>query len=228
MKRLLSCINPKKFLLDYQAIVVKSKEAEEESLNAIASSLSTIPILKEKLIEAEKYKSLILSISDTVMDMVWAKDLNGKYIYANQRIKDELLFDSSPIGKTDLQLATARQLIVGEDGHNFGRVCGNSDLKVLELGRPAKFLEYGTVTKQDGSRYVMYLEVHKNLLRDQKTNEIIGVCGVGRDITLYYTKIKEAAENLAMEFNCKDSDGYKALLAALDQFKFENPNFSGQ
>ena len=61
--------------------------------------------------EVALYKGILHSVSETVPDMMWCKDLDGKYVYANLAIKVGLLFDMNPIGKTDVELAMNAKML---------------------------------------------------------------------------------------------------------------------
>jgi len=124
------------------------------------------------------YKSMLSTIGDTIPDMMWAKDLDGKYIYANTHIKQGLLFDPFPEGKTDVELACKAKQRFGEDNHTFGAICGNSDAVVIETLEEGRFLEYGLVKGE-----MLYLEVFKAPL--YLDGILIGTCGTGRDMTEY-------------------------------------------
>lgn len=146
-------------------------------------------------IEHTKYgfNSLVESIGNAVPDMMWAKDMDGKYLWANQQIIDGLLFSGSlenTLGRTDAVMAQERIDVVGADMHTFGVVCGNSDFEILREEKPQRFLEFGLVTGKP-----MYLEVHKDVLRDRDGN-VIGTVGTGRDITDEYFGYKEIKEKL--------------------------------
>lgn len=146
-------------------------------------------ILHEKISK----DSTLSSIGNALPDMMWAKDLEGRYIWANQRIIDRLLFSGSlenTIGRLDRDMAAERIAVIGADKHTFGIVCGNSDFVVLDTEEPERFLEFGLVTGED-----MYLEVHKNVLRDIN-GEVIGTVGTGREITEEYLAYQAIADKL--------------------------------
>lgn len=135
---------------------------------------------KELLLrELHKKDVVIKAMIEKLPDMLWFKDMDGKYVYANKAIRDGLLFDDKPEGKTDLELSLAAKERFGETEHTFGDICGDSDVDV-------KMNEY------DGMRYVesgkirgkmTHLEVNKSIVKiDGKP---IGVVGSGRDITEY-------------------------------------------
>ena len=130
------------------------------------------------------YKSMIETIGDTIPDMMWLKDLNGVYHYANTSIKEKLLLDDNPIGKNDIQLATAAKLKYGCENHTFGEVCGNSDIVIINYLKPQRFLESGKVKGK-----TIYLEVYKAPF--YVDGKLMGVCGTGRDMTEYVTTYRE-------------------------------------
>lgn len=130
-------------------------------------------------------KLLADTIGNTIPDMLWAKCINGRYIYANTAIKDGLLFEVNPIGTTDIECAARAKLMFGEDNHTFGEKCANSDKIVLESLKPQRFLESGMVKGK-----MVYLEVNKAPLYDSE-GKLIGVCGTGRDMTEYVEAYRE-------------------------------------
>lgn len=165
--------------------------------------IQTQPKAKDLLIDAsngfdvlhEKFSkdSSLAAIANALPDMLWAKDLEGKYIWANQQIIDRLLFSGSienTIGRNDVSMAMERISVVGADKHTFGIVCGNSDLVVLDTELPERFLEFGLVTGKP-----MYLEVHKDVLRD-KNGEVIGTVGTGREITEEFLAYQDISNKL--------------------------------
>jgi len=140
--------------------------------------------------------TMVDTIGNALPDMMWAKDLEGRYIWANQKIIDGLLFSESlenTVGRLDVDMAKERIAIVGSDKHTFGTVCCNSDWVILDNEKPARFLEFGLVTGKD-----MYLEVHKDVLRDAD-GEIIGTVGTGRDITEEYLAMQAISKKLSNE-----------------------------
>jgi PAS domain-containing protein len=138
--------------------------------------------------------TMVDTIGNALPDMMWAKDLEGKYIWANQKIIDGLLFSETlenTVGRTDVEMATARINAIGADKHTFGIVCGNSDLVILDTEQPERFLEFGLVTGKP-----LYLEVHKDVLRNVQ-GDVIGTVGTGRDITAEYLGMKDISEKLS-------------------------------
>ena len=136
-----------------------------------------------KLSDLKKHNSELLKlITEHLPDMLWIKDINGKYIYANQSICNNLLMAKNtqePIGKDDVFFAHREREAHKDnpDWHTFGELCFNSDLIVIKNNKQMKFEEYGNVKGK-----MLYLEVYKAPFYDKDGN-ILGTVGTGRDIT---------------------------------------------
>lgn len=122
-------------------------------------------------------QKLFATMADNLSDMLWAKDLENKYLFGNKAIREKLLHsdDISIRGRQDIFFAE-RQRAQGWQ-HTFGECCMNSDDVVLKTCRPGVFIEDGMIRNE----YVM-LEVHKSALYDSEGN-LIGTVGTARDIT---------------------------------------------
>lgn len=129
--------------------------------------------------EIRKKDMVIQTIIAQSPDMFWCKDTNGKYMFANKAIKDNLLCDDNPIGKTDIELAKQAKKIYGDKEHTFGDMCLNSDKDTIENKYVNK--EYVESGKVKGK--MLHLAVKKSIV--VLDGEIIGVVGSGRDITTY-------------------------------------------
>ncbi len=144
--------------------------------------------------------NLLKLLTQHLPDMLWIKDLNGIYIYANQAICDGLLMAkdiNEPIGKGDVFFALREREKYKDkpDWHTFGELCFDSDKLVIEANKAMKFEEYGNVKGK-----LLYLEVNKAPFYDKDRN-IIGTVGSGRDITeLKMTQVKlvEQARHVSM------------------------------
>ena len=139
----------------------------------------------------ENNEKLLRLLTEHLPDMLWVKDLNGNYIYANQAICDGLLMakdTKEPIGKGDVFFALREREIHKDkpEWHTFGELCFNSDQTVIDNKKPMKFEEYGNVKGK-----LLYLEVFKAPFYDKDDN-IIGTIGTGRDIT----KLKKIQHDL--------------------------------
>lgn len=138
--------------------------------------------------ELRKRNAIIEMMIENLPDMLWFKDVDGKYVYANKAIREGLLFSDNPVGRTDIELAMDAKERFGDRNHTFGEVCGNSDLDVLEnnyLGK--RYVESGLVKGE-----LLVLEVNKSIVT--LDGEVIGVIGSGRDITEYREELIEHGE----------------------------------
>ena len=133
----------------------------------------------------ERYRNLATMLQlmcDNVPDMIWAKDLDRRYLFANKALCTRLLRaqdTDEPIGRNDLFFARRERERHPEDPgwHTFGELCQDSDAVTLARGEPAQFDEFGNV----GGRYLV-LDVHKAPFRNE-AGEVIGTVGSARDVT---------------------------------------------
>lgn len=190
-------------VIERQFMRFENMERKLESLHmAVARDVA---LLENQLAE----KELILQQFVNIMpDMVWMKEYDdkgngGKYIYANQAIRDQLLLCPNPIGHTDVELATRAKQVYGVDNHTFGEKCANSDLITIENyfnKRPKeenRFLESGKVKGQ-----MMYLEVFKDVLVID--GKVVGVCGSGRIMTEYIEAVRTLGAHNCDDVCCLD------------------------
>ena len=152
----------------------------------------------------EHNSELLKLLTQHLPDMLWVKDLDGIYLYANQAICDGLLMakdTDEPIGKGDIFFALRERELHKDkpQWHTFGELCFNSDIDVIKNNQAMKFEEYGNV-KGD----LMYLEVYKAPFYDKDGN-IIGTVGAGRDIT----KLKKIQSDLQRRLKILDEQREK-------------------
>lgn len=129
-------------------------------------------------------------MANTVPDLLWAKDLQGRYIFANRAICEQLLMcgeKEGAIGKDDMHFA-ARERAEGYP-YPFAELCIDSDQVVRSSGQAGRFLEEGLVR----GRYLV-LDVHKVPLLDD-AGKIIGTVGSGRDVTMEMATQKALQES---------------------------------
>ncbi|MCX6266940.1 MAG: response regulator [Bacteroidetes bacterium] len=122
------------------------------------------------------------SISDNMTDMLWAKDLEKKFIFANKSVCDNLLIakdTEEPVGKGDMFFAKRQREAHPEnpEWHTFGELCIDSDQIILDSGVPGQFDEYGNVQGN-----FLFLDVRKSPLYDINGN-MIGTVGSAQDCT---------------------------------------------
>ena len=158
----------------------------------------------------EHNSELLKLLTQHLPDMLWVKDLNGVYLYANQSICDGLLMakdTDEPIGKNDVYFAKRERQLHSDhpQWHTFGELCFNSDQVVIDNNKAMKFEEYGNVKGE-----LLYLEVYKAPFYDEKGN-IIGTVGAGRDIT----KLKKI--QLDLQESLKKLDEQRLQLKSLNE-----------
>jgi PAS domain-containing protein len=157
--------------------MIQQLQEIHEGIQEVRDSLR----MDKQLLLKELYKKdvIISAMIEKLPDMLWFKDVDGKYVYANKAIRENLLLDENPEGKTDLELSYAAKQEYGDREHTFGEICGDSDKDVLENGYTGKkYVESGKVKGK-----MLHMEVNKSIVKVD--GEIIGVVGSGRDITEY-------------------------------------------
>ncbi|MEZ5335142.1 MAG: PAS domain S-box protein [Methanolobus sp.] len=119
-----------------------------------------------KLLESE---AQLRSLVDTAQDLVWLKDVNGAFLACNTRFESLYGAKEAEIaGNTDYDF-------VDKETADFFR---GMDKKAIESGGSIIFEEL--VTYADGHKE--YLETIKSPVHDAN-GKLIGVLGVGRDVT---------------------------------------------
>ena len=133
-------------------------------------------------------------IADNAPDMIWAKDMDNRYLFANRALSERLLMCKSPeavVGKNDVYFADLER--ANGQRHTFGEVCENSDEIVKTKQKNMRFVEDGLVRGQ-----YLVLDVHKAPLLDE-SGAMIGTVGCGRDITRERQIQKDLAESRASQ-----------------------------
>ena len=155
-------------------------------LIAVANDITGRQLMEETVLAGEeKYRSLYAItrlMCDTLPDMIWAKDTDKRFLFANKSLCARLLSavdTEEPIGKNDMFFAQ-RQHVQHPDNpswHTFGEVCQDSDEIVMRTGQAGKFVESGNVKGE-----YLILDVVKAPIFDAEA-KLIGVVGCGRDVT---------------------------------------------
>ncbi len=151
-------------------------------------------VLRESEREHQNLSELLRLMCDNVPDMIWAKDLEKKYIFANRTICKNLLNATDieeTIGKTDIFFAERerKRFPDNPEWHTFGEICRDTDQITMDAGMPRQFDEYGNVQGK-----FLFLDVHKAPFIDEN-GKMIGTVGSARDIT----ELKRAEEVLQKE-----------------------------
>ncbi len=174
------------FFIEVNTEPARNSQGELVSFINSIRDITKRKTIEKALIESEsEYQRLyqmIRLMSDTMPDMMWAKDLEKKYIFANKAICEHLLNaknTSEPVGKTDLFFAQRERDSHPDDPdwHTFGELCMDTDDITLQELRLKQFDEYGNVKGR-----FLYLDVHKAPLFNNE-GMLFGIVGSARDIT---------------------------------------------
>lgn len=166
----------------------------------------------------EKEKNLFLSVLNHLDDLVWAKDIDGKYIVANKAFREKFCYGISweeLQGKTDQELAKKFKHLVGEENHTFGEMCANSDVIIHETKVPQQFLEEGNINGRS-----MKLVVNKSPVYNFE-GKMFGTCGSGRDVTEWHDAVEKAIKELSVECQCFQHEDAEKILKELNKFRFK-------
>lgn len=129
---------------------------------------------------------MIRLVVDNTPVLIWAKDLENRYLFLNQALCDVLLLcenEAEAIGKNDIYFAE-RERKLGHH-HTFGEICANSDEIVKKEKVAMRFLEDGKVR---GS--YLLLDVKKSPMFDEN-GTLVGTVGCGIDVTHQKRQEKE-------------------------------------
>lgn len=118
------------------------------------------------------------TLVQTIPDLIWLKDVNGVYLLCNPMF--ERFFgagESDIVGKTDYDFVDK----------NLADSFRENDIKAMAAGKPTSNEEL--ITFADNGQSI-YLETIKTRYHDNN-NKLIGVLGIGRDITEHKRNEKE-------------------------------------
>lgn len=181
--------------LDVQAIVINFRNITDRK------------IAKQALIESEKkyhqFYDLTRLMTDTLPELIWAKNLQKEYIFANKAICNEFLMTNDteePIGKTDVYFSERERDKHPENPnwHTFGTICNKSDQEVLQSK---------TLIKVEETFYIKgALKVFETIKAPMYNEEgsIIGIVGTSKEITsrkIAEAELKNSEEKYRMLFN---------------------------
>ena len=137
--------------------------------------------LRESEGESRRLASLLRLMCDNVPDMIWAKDLEKRFIFSNQANSAFLNATNSkePIGKTGLFFAERERKAHPENPqwYTFGEICEESDALTIDDGKTSVFEESGSILGE-----FTVLDVHKSPFIDSQ-GVVIGTVGSARNIT---------------------------------------------
>jgi len=160
---------------------------------------------------------LLKILTKNLNDLLWVKDLQGNYIYANQALCDKILLAkdiNEPIGKNDNFFALREQKKYRNipDWHTFGGLCQISDIDVIQNKKSLKIEESANIKGK-----LLILEIHKEPFYNSD-GEIIGTIGTARDITDLKKTQEKLQKSLKILKEQKKELDYKAHYDLLTSF----------
>ena len=191
------------------------RKCYDDSQNAVEEYKAELIKEREDRI---KEQNLFVSVMDHIEDMLWSKDIDGRYIVANKAFRNKFCYGLSwneIQGRNDIELAKIFKEKVGNENHTFGEVCSNSDEVIMRTEVAKEFLEYGMINGK-----MMKLVVNKSPVYNY-TGEMFATCGTGRDVTNWHDSLEEAIKKVREECSCFGQEETDMLLRELNKLKFE-------
>ena len=157
-------------------------EAGERLRDEMAGREQVERELRDSQDESRQLATMLRMMCDNVPDMIWAKDLEGRYIFANKALCEKLLGTSdtsAPLGKTFDHFAERERAVYPDqpEWHTYGQFSQDVDRHTLSREEPTIYEESGNVR---GS--FVFLDVHQARFVSAR-GEVIGTVGCARDIT---------------------------------------------
>lgn len=154
----------------------------KKQMNNPSDNQSSMDELSVQLSYYKHLAEIFRLIADNSPDMLWAKNLDDKYIFANRAICNNLLNAENtdePLDKSDLFFAERERQSHPENQHwhTFGEICQDTDQVVKKNLLPTRFDESGNVKGK-----FLFLDVYKAPLFDNSGN-LIGTVGSAREVT---------------------------------------------
>lgn len=202
----------KKWYLNYDTAVswINGKRVRMQIAIDISTRIKTEQALEKSRIQYHSLSRMLRLMCDNVPDMIWAKDMDGRYLFANTALCKSLLNTEDteePVGKTDLFFAERERNSHRDtpDWHTFGEVCQDSDTVTMETGKSQQFEEFGNVKKK-----FLFLDVYKAPFLDEN-GEMIGTVGSARDVTIARKNEAKLREKEAKDRK-KIEDRYQTII----------------
>ncbi|MBI5616522.1 MAG: EAL domain-containing protein [Gammaproteobacteria bacterium] len=167
---------------------VSSRAASGAPLLALGTSMNitarkrTEEALRASETRARELAVLLRLMCDNVPDLIWAKDPDRRYLFANKALCGRLLNAADteePVGRTDDYFADRERSRHPDDPqwHAFGPIASPAGASPLVTHSTAIFEATGTVQGQP-----LVLEIHEAPFYDA-SGTVIGTVGSARDVT---------------------------------------------
>lgn len=180
-------------ILDIGKITTMTHELRE-SLREVSTYREELKGLEKRAIKNEENRILLHSIGESSPIMMWAKDVNGVYTYANKALAIHLfgVEDVSEIvDKNDVEIGS--KAILKYPKWSFGTICRGTDELTLKEDKPMLFYEWGVIKDK-----FQYVKAYKNTYKD-KNGQILGTCGLAIYVTEEVEEVIEIMESTTDE-----------------------------
>ena len=152
--------------------------------------------LEQKRKDEQRKRHLLEDMTNASDVLMWRKDEDGRYIYANKRMCTSFLGLSPDCtydveGMTDEDLLDIFQLRTGKT-HTFKDTCSLTDYVVREQKAHCRFLEFGSIGDVPILLYVNKTPIYEN-------GEFLGTVGMALDSSSRAAEIKEKMEQKIKE-----------------------------
>lgn len=125
------------------------------------------------------HKRSLSNYLDNVPDLIWVKDVDNKFSYANKAMLRIYNVDKEEmIGKTPLEIQN--KFLQKLQRFDFGQLCFKSDQFIKQTNRARVFLESGYINDRYYAFQVYKSPIYSNNDGEQK---LIGYVGIARDLT---------------------------------------------
>jgi len=153
-----------------------------EILEAMADKVALTLVRRQVEDELNQSENHFRTLVDTIPDLIWLKDAGGVYLSCNAMFESFFGAKESDIaGKTDYDF-------VNRELADFFR---EHDRKAMAADQPTSNEEWVTFAS-DGHRALLYTT--KTPMRDAR-GRLIGVLGIGRDITEFKRAVEHVSES---------------------------------
>jgi len=173
-------------ILKIYSVAKQPLKTQQGSRLILISDITEHLSRQRKMLVAEenyrKFYTMFRLMADNMPDMLWAKDLDKKFIFTNKAVCENLLMTedtNEPQGKAFSYFTVKEQNKNPglPDWCTFGTMDNNSDMEVLLTGKPVQYNDSGYISGK-----FLYLDIRKAPIFNEK-GEMIGLVGSGHDIT---------------------------------------------
>ena len=148
----------------------------------MAERRQTEQALRASEAKSQELASMLRLMCDNVPDMIWAKDMEGRFLFVNKAFSEKMLNAAGteePVGKTYEHYVELAKASHPDDPewYSFGEYSHDVDLYVLSRSEPTVYEESGNVCGK-----FVFLDNHRARFVNAQ-GEVIGTVGCARDIT---------------------------------------------